>query len=200
MADVPPYNEKELLLRITNGDEGAFEIVYNFHQGKLYSAAIVLTRSEELAGELVQDVFLKLWLKRGELTQIQSLSNYLFIMLRNEVYDWFTRESRRRKMLKAGIVASQFPIDLSEDFLVKSDTTDLLEKGILRLPPQQQAVFRMVRQQGISREEVAGILKIDPNTVKTHLSRALKSLRAWYMAQNIFFWPVTLLLLSKGLH
>jgi RNA polymerase sigma-70 factor (family 1) len=196
LADAPTYNEKELLLRIANGDEGAFEMVYNYHQGKLYSAAIVLTRSEELASELVQDVFLKLWLKRGELTHIQSFRNYLFIMLRNEAYDWFTRESRRRKMLKAGIDASQFPIELSEDFLVKSDMTDLLEKGILRLPPQQQAVFRMVRQQGISREEVARILKIDPNTVKTHLSRALKSLRAWYIAQNIFFWPVTLLLLS----
>lgn len=199
MSPDPTYDENALLLRIAEGDEKAFEEIYNQFQGKLFSAATVLTRSPDLAKELVQDIFMKLWLKRKELGAIQSLSGYLFIMLRNEAYNWFSREDRRRKLLEKNLVAPDLPVSITEDHILSKETAEILEKGIRQLPAQQQQIFRMIRLQGMSRNEVAESMGIEANTVKTHLARAVKNLRAWIISQNIIFWIVTQFLFSYSL-
>ena len=72
------YNENEVLLLVSQGDEMAFRELFAHYQNKLYSVALRVTRSSTLSEEIVEDVFLKIWLKRNDLLEIQNFSAYLF--------------------------------------------------------------------------------------------------------------------------
>ncbi len=184
MAGENPYNEKELLLRISKGDEAAFTLIFRQYQGKLYSVALDITHSSETAEEIIQDVFLKIWLRKKELIEVESFSGYLFIVMRNLALDWLVKQARRQKIFDQISSEKATAQPSAEAFLNQKEFNDLLQKGMDQLPRQQQEVFRLMRQEGLSRQETAQTLNIDPNTVKTHMSRALKSLRAWYIAQG----------------
>ena len=73
--------DKTLLLRIAEGDEAAFTQVFNIFKNKIFTVAYKLTESQTLAEEIVQDVFLKIWLKRDKLAEVNDFSSYLFIKL-----------------------------------------------------------------------------------------------------------------------
>src|SRR5678810_238059 len=81
-----PNNEKELLALIAKGDEIAFSKLFLQFKDRIYSIAFKLTKSTIAAEEIVQEVFLKIWLKRANLTDIENFSAYLFIITRNDVY------------------------------------------------------------------------------------------------------------------
>jgi len=192
LAGENPYNEKELLLRISKGDEAAFTLIFRQYQGKLYSVALDITHSSETAEEIIQDVFLKIWLRKKELIEVESFSGYLFIVMRSYLFivmrnlalDWLVKQARRQKIFDQISSEKATAQPSAEAFLNQKEFNDLLQKGMDQLPRQQQEVFRLMRQEGLSRQETAQTLNIDPNTVKTHMSRALKSLRAWYIAQG----------------
>ncbi|HEX8376439.1 MAG TPA: sigma-70 family RNA polymerase sigma factor, partial [Pedobacter sp.] len=81
------YNESFLLQLTATGDENAFRKIYENYLNKLYSYAFRLTQKEELAEEVVQDVFLKIWVNRGELTEIQKFDSYLYTIVRNQCFN-----------------------------------------------------------------------------------------------------------------
>ncbi len=173
------HNERELLKSTAQGDESAFAKLFNHYRNRIYSIAFKLTRSHIIAEEIVQDVFLKIWLKRADLEAIQHFQAYLFVVARNDVY----------KVLK-GIARDYKLAILPEDdpALANSDTVDhlmekeynlLLQNAIDRLPNQQKQVYFLVKHHGFKREEVARQLKIQPETVKFHLAQAMKNIRAF---------------------
>ena len=186
------YEENQLLALIARGDERAFEILYNQYRPKLFSAALLLTRNPDQAAELIQDVFLKIWMKRDQLHLIQSMEAYLFVAMRNEAYNWFSREAKRRKLVDADIGVRDVPVSIADDYILSREMAALLETGIRLLPEKQQQVFRMIRIEGMNKNEVASTLGIEVNTVRTHLGRAIKSLRAWIISQNIISFFVAL--------
>jgi RNA polymerase sigma-70 factor (family 1) len=173
------YNEKDLLQRIAEGDETAFAALFNHYQRRLFSVAIDLTHSMEVAEELIQDVFLKVWLKRTQLPLLESFPSFIFIVMRNEAYDWLSTQNRRKKILKEmpsdNMILPELPLEL----LQKKELASIISKGLQRLPEQQREIFRKMRIEGLSRDEAAISLGINANTAKTHMSRAIKALRAW---------------------
>ena len=66
------YNEEELLAFIANGDELAFTRVFDYYRDRIYSIAFKITHSTTVAEEIVQDVFLKIWLRRDHLIEIEN--------------------------------------------------------------------------------------------------------------------------------
>src|SRR5438552_2957533 len=81
------YTEQELLVQLKMGDEVAFTQLFRDYSPTVYKAAHLFLKSNTLAEEVVQDVFLKLWLKRAEMDVIRRLDDYLFIMARNLIFD-----------------------------------------------------------------------------------------------------------------
>jgi len=85
----PPYSsEKELLRQIALGDEASFSLVFEQYQDKVYKAAWLYLKSEELAKEVVQDVFIKLWSKRTELGGVASFSSWFMTLAKNHIIDY----------------------------------------------------------------------------------------------------------------
>ncbi|MEO6290979.1 MAG: sigma-70 family RNA polymerase sigma factor [Ginsengibacter sp.] len=176
MSDLTLHNENQLLGLIATGDEIAFAQIFEYYRDRIYSVAFKLTKSNVIAEEIVQDVFLKIWKKRADLIEIQNFSAYLFVVTRNHVY----------KILKR--IASNYTTSLLTDEDIPAPTTDLiiekeyklvLQQAISRLPGQQKLVYYLVKDQGLKRTEVAEQLRIQPETVKFYLAEAMKNIRAF---------------------
>lgn len=182
MENAEEHTEKELLLQIAQGNEKAFEQLFNRYHSHTHLVAYKLTHSEVAAEELVQDVFLKIWLRRTELQTVNDFKSFLFIMTRNQSYTTLKRILRQRQVLRQAF-AEQTALDNSSDNLIlEKDFERFLETAIQRLPPQQQQVYRLSRERGLNRDEMAELLNLSPNTIKTHLSQALRSIRAFCIA------------------
>ena len=183
MLTDPLFNEKETLLRVAAGDEDAFTALFLHYQGRVNAIAFTLTRSETAAEELVQDIFLKIWLHRSDLPEVKYFQDYLFIITRNQAFTALKRLASQKKLHQDATADIEFSDQRTEQEVLERDFGKLLEQAIARLPSQQQRVFRLSREQGLNRDEIAEKLRLSPNTVKTHMSQALKNIRAFCIAR-----------------
>lgn len=171
------YNEKELLIQVASGDEVAFSKLFNHYRNKIYGSAYKLSRSAVVAEEIVQNVFLKIWLRKEKLTSIQNFNAYLFVVTRNEIYLALSRIARDA-MVKSLLSENHTESEIdNEKRLIYQEYQDILQKAIARLPIQQKKVYQLIKVEGLKREEAAQLLRIHPETIKTHLARAVKSVR-----------------------
>jgi RNA polymerase sigma-70 factor (family 1) len=170
------YDEAEILRSVAQGDQAAFARLLQKHANNLYAQALAYTKSTEAARDIVQDIFLKIWDSRTNLERIESFENYLFIMTRNRIISVM-----RKKLLEPVTDSLEELIEetgpSAEQRLSLKQAEELLEKGIVLLPPQRRAVFLLSRKEGLSYAEIGERLGISPSTVKGHMIQALNSLR-----------------------
>lgn len=174
---------EELLHHTSKGDEAAFSRLYRLYKNKVYTVALKLTESSFMAEEVVQDVFLKVWIRRETLASVRDFEDYLFIMTRNHVFTAWKRSERRQST--EGQWQMLFPESTNSaehDFTAK-EYQATLQKAIDLLPEQQKQVYLLSREQELKREEIARLLQISPETVKTHMSRAVRYIRAYCVSR-----------------
>ena len=170
-------NETDLLTLVAEGDEKAFGILYHHYRPKIYSYAFHLFRNTALADELVQEVFLKVWLRRDKLPHILKFESWVFIIARNQVFDTLkllAKETAARKQM-AHLLDPE--ANLVEDHVLTKENETRLQHALDHLSPQQKLIFTLSRNEGMKHEEIASQLNISRNTVKTHLVHALKTLK-----------------------
>jgi RNA polymerase sigma-70 factor (family 1) len=192
----PLYNETAILRQIATGSEAAFTALFSHYRGRVEAIAFTLTHSETLAEELLQDIFLRIWLKRADLATINDFQSYLFITTRNQAYSTLKREAARRKANQNAAATIDLSDPATDHKLLQNDFGRLLEQAITRLPPQQRQAYRLSREQGLSRDEIAATLGLSPNTVKSHISQALKNIRAFCIAR---LDPLSIIILTAWL-
>ena len=190
-----PYSEENLLALIAGGDESAFTRLFEVYRDRIYSIAFSITHSTTVAEEVVQDVFLKIWLRRDRLIEIQNFNAYLFVITRHDVYKALKRIAKNYKQIDLSHDA-QLPADNdSADLVVEKEYNSLLRKAVDRLPNQQKQVYQFIKEKGFKREEAADLLHISPETVKFHLAQAMKNIRTFcllyldmYIGFTICIW------------
>lgn len=176
------YNEKELLLLISGGDTSAFTLMFNQYKDKIYTIAYKLTGSAFLSEEVVQEIFMKLWINRKMLPGIEHFPAWFNTVIRNHLFSLIKRTAARanRETIFAKNIPSVYN-NADENILLK-ETEALIEKALYTLPPQQNKVYRLIKVSGMKKEEVASQLNLSTETVKSHLSKAIKNIRAYCMA------------------
>jgi RNA polymerase sigma-70 factor (family 1) len=177
MQEAPLHTERELLARIAAGDETAFRQVFHDYWPQIYGVSLMLTKSVHLAEDMTQEVFLKIWLKRENLPEIKSFRDYLFIVARNHIFDELRRRSREEPFAEAVLAHFSDERPTPEQELLYKESTRIIQDTIEQLPPQQLAVYRMTREQGMSHEQIATALGISKNTVRNHVAQALGTIR-----------------------
>ncbi len=176
MADCPPYDEKALLGMIADGDERAFRQLFDLYNERFYAIALKMTRSDKVAEDIVQDVFMNLWIKRESLANVVNPSSYFFTAVYRKIYHYYRSEALNRKFLHSVSPVENFAC-ATEERVLAHESEALISKAISQLPPQQKLVFKLSKQQGFSRADVAHQLNITPNTVRNHLADAIKFIR-----------------------
>ena len=185
-------NETDLLALVANGDEKAFATLFHHYRPKIYSYAFHLFRNIGLADELVQEVFLKVWLNRNKLPHILKFESWIFIITRNQVFDTLKQMAREAAARKQMAHFLDPEADLVEDHVLTKENEARLQNALNHLSPQQKLIFTLSRQEGMKHEEIATRLNISRNTVKTHLVHALKTLK-----DLLYFSDSALLLIAS---
>lgn len=188
--------EKALLALVAQGSDAAFRVLYDTYRKKIYSYAVQLTRSGDEADEIVQEVFLKCWLKKEELNRIDNCNAWLHTIARHLFVDRLRRIAREEEGLEQLRLFSAEQTTSIDHFILDKENEILLRQSIERLSLQQRAVFELSRRQGLDRGEIALQLGISENTVRVHLTRALASMRD-FLSRHTDLSVVLLLLWSR---
>ncbi|HKG06933.1 MAG TPA: RNA polymerase sigma-70 factor [Pedobacter sp.] len=177
MTATPLHTEPELLAKVAMGDERAFRTIYEKYHRRIYTYALQILHSDVQAEEVTQEIFLKLWTQSATLHTIDNLEGWLKTMTRNRCLNLFRRivlEAKHDHDLSKNYKESH---NETEESILLNDTRNLLNAAIELLPAQQKEVYQLCHVEGLKYEEAAERLNISPNTVKTHMKRALASVR-----------------------
>lgn len=184
------YRIEILLKQLGKGDEYAFRSIFDHYKTSFYSAAFKMTRSAHLAEEIVQEVFVAIWVKRQLIAGANRPENYIFTILHNCIYTQFRRIARERQLKSQLKKEQEEGEDIIESLLLEKENKAILENVISQMPPQQRLVYKLAKQEGWSREEIAQGLNISPHTVRNHLAAAVEFLRSYFKkgGASVMIW------------
>lgn len=173
-----PYHQADLApiqLKISNGEESAFSYLLGIFSKRLINFAETIIHNKATAEEIVEDIFIKIWLQRATLPNIKNLEVYLYVAVKNAALNEISKKS---------LELSQQPIDLFEngfvnietpvDTLINLETLGIIKDIVDSLPPRCRLIFKLVREDGLSYKAVAEILNISINTIDNQMATAVK--------------------------
>ena len=170
-----------LFLLIKKRDKEAFTIIYNKYHKYLYVLAERYLKNSEMAEDIVQQVFVKLWETLKNIDIQVNLKNYLYTMTKNHILNTI-RDNK--ELISLSYENAQIELkDETADFLKmleESQLISLLHEGIDLLPPQKRDICYKKINENKSNQEIADELGITVNTVKSHYQESIKMLRIYF--------------------
>ena len=170
-------SEKELVIRLTEGDKSAFCKLYSLYRAQLTFFAFKFLKSSTYTEDIVQDTFLHVWLGRKFIRTDQPFSAYLYTIAKNRILNQL-RSMEHQQILEEHLLKNA--IDYTEDAqdsIRSQDLKDIIQKAFETLSPRQQEVFRLSREGQLSYKEIAEKLGISVNTVHEHITVCLSTIR-----------------------
>ncbi|MHA7110834.1 RNA polymerase sigma-70 factor [Sunxiuqinia elliptica] len=191
-------DENTLFNQLKQGDEKAFELLFNTYYSSLCLFAHHYLNDQEKAEEIVQELFVNLWSKRKKLNIDNSVKNYLFRSVRNQCLNQI--QHRKIKDKHAQFVKENFSQEVHEsDYFLEVGLSEKIEASIESLPEKRKQIFKLSREQGLKYKEIAQQLGVSVKTVETQMGLALKQLREKLKDYKDYF-IIGLHLLKKKLH
>ena len=178
------------------GDEEAFRQIVRFYHKKLLPVTISLVRSESEARDIMQEVFLKLWLNRSELPEVENPGGWLRVVVAHTTSNHIRSQLRYELRIKKMIDSSSDETDNILEQLDASFAQSLINEAIIRLPAKRKQVFLLSRREGLSRQEIARKLDISENTVRNQLSEATAFIQDYLRQKGALIIPAILILLT----
>ena len=178
---MPNREDERLVALIQSGDEAAFETVFRLFAASLCSFAAHLVGSRDVASDLVQDVFLRVWRNHAQLHIRDGLQAYLYRAVRNRALDVLAHAQIEDRWLARSTERSPDEQILSprvEHEIDARDLTHALEDALQRLPDRQRQIFVLRWKEEMGYAEIGDLLRISPRTVEVHMHRAIQTLRA----------------------
>ncbi|PSL47963.1 RNA polymerase sigma-70 factor (ECF subfamily) [Chitinophaga niastensis] len=177
MKVLPMVTDMELIAGIQADCEESYEALYNKYASQLYVFTAHKLHSREIAEELVQDVFIKLWEKRAQLDIQTSVTGYLFKMMRNEILQYF-RSFKDNEVFIEEMAGFDLNTKSRTDDSIHFKEMEISLKAIINALPQKcREIFIMSRDQELTVKQIAGKLDLSDQTVKNHITKALATLR-----------------------
>ena len=175
------YSQDEaqaLVKALKEGNQLAFSIVYKTYAAQTFSLAFKYLLNKELAEDAVQNLFLKLWLKKEEIDETKPINRYLFTMLKNDLLNTL-RDSKKNIYLLEDCLSMVLELeDNSQNENLKQEQMNIIQQALGQLSPQRRKVFEMKVSGKYSNQEIADKLNLSINTIKFQYSQSLKQIRA----------------------
>lgn len=170
------HKESEILQNVSTGSTEAFRRLYYLWEPALSSYLFQITKSKELTSEIVQDVFLKIWMTRETLHEIKNFKAYLFVISKNQAINALKKSILELEKFK--IFAENPHLYEDEVDEKKEYQYSLIDEAIDQLPARQKEVFLMHRYDRMTYQEIADRLGIGKESVKSHLSIGIKAVKS----------------------
>jgi len=194
--DISPRDERELLLLLKQGNEQVFEKIYNLYSPRIFGNIYKMVKSKPAAEEILQDVFIKIWSNRASIDLDKSFRSYLFRIAENKVYDFFRKAVRDKKIQVELFATATEEYEHIEEMIYTKENALLLQKAIDSLSPQRQQIFRLIKLDNKSYNEVSSQLGISVSTISDHIVKANKAIREFIFTHNGMTIIIFCLLLS----
>jgi RNA polymerase sigma-70 factor (ECF subfamily) len=181
--EMSPDAEHAVIRRARAGDEDAFRMLMDRHRARAFGIALRITRSREDAEDVVQQAFVRAWHALAQFRAESAFGTWLHQIVARRALDRVSQMNMRREREDDVDLASlplMIPAESRDVLLIRR-----LEQLMQRLTAPQRAVVTLFYWEDTPVEEIAGVLGMPENTVKTHLSRARAALReAWLSAER----------------
>lgn len=171
--------EANVIYRIVNGDELAFDAFMDYYSGALYRYAYGIVGSKESAEEVVSDVFFEVWKKRKTLLEIESMPAWLRTVTYRKAISCLRHEGIEPESVPLDAVENftVAPLESPEGTLIAREEVEELNAAIESLPPKCRHVFFLAKIECVPYKEISTLLGISLATVNYHVGFAMDALK-----------------------
>ena len=178
------FHIETLIKEIKQDNEKAFEQLYGLFHDKLLFYSLRFLKSHHLAEEAVQETFVKLWYSRKNLDEYQNCQGLIFTICRNIILNFIQRAKHEKKICQEIIHASTQSYEQIECWLNQKHINEFIHQAIAQLPAQRQLIFKLVKFEKMSYEEVAAKLNISKGTISDHVVKANKFISRYILSHG----------------
>jgi len=172
--------ESDLIQAIANGDEKAFKTLYTLHFQKLHKFLLKVTQNkEDAASDILQESFLRVWLNRDRLMEIENFQAWIYKVVSTEALTLIRKElhiKTKADRLRSNIENENSAVCV-QNSVEFTEIRSIIKAAVQRLPQQRQTIYLLSREEGLSPNQIAIKLNISINTVYNTLTTALKLIR-----------------------
>lgn len=189
------YTDQQHLSLIAEGNEEAFASFFHQYIGILKPFVFSFTKSDAVADELVQDIFIRVWLSRSKLPEITAPKAWLFKVASNECFRYLRKQVVENKTSSQLAAEYNDATDPTNDYISVQEIKKLVAEAVNNLSPQRRRIYQLSREKGLKIEEIATELQLSPNTVKNVLVTTAK-LVSEHLEKAGYYLPLALFLLK----
>ncbi|MBE6215244.1 MAG: RNA polymerase sigma-70 factor [Bacteroidales bacterium] len=173
-------DERQLIALLREGDSLSFEILFQKYYVRFYNFCRNLIKDSHAAEDIVQNVFMKVWVNRKNLHPDQSIHNYIYVLTKHEVLNHI-RDRRVCLQVEQLIMSDQPSASITDEMFSFRELDERVRRFIASMPGQRRKVFLLSRYRGMSNKAIADLLGLSVKTVDRHINLALTSLRKEFM-------------------
>lgn len=166
-----------MLAGLSNDDKSSLETLFNHFYPRLYHFSRSFLKIDDGIDDILQEVFLKIWMNRRKITKPETFNAYIFTITRNlllnEIRNRLNSQKAREKLLEKS-VAEEFLLSKQIEY---QELESMVSQIVAGLPDRQREVFTLSRSEGLSHREIAHKLQIAEKTVEYHISQVIHQLR-----------------------
>ncbi|GGG26055.1 RNA polymerase sigma-70 factor [Pontibacter amylolyticus] len=189
------YTDDMLLVLIQGSDEDAFTELFQRYWKQLYATALKRMAKEEEAKDLVQELFVKLWMRRSTIPEDAKAAEYLYTALRYRIINYFQADQVRLKYANTRLAEQDyFTSSTAESSIALEELESVIEQAMADMPARMQEIFMLSYKNGYTPKEIALQLSLSVQTVKNYLTHARTLLKGRLMGQNPELYAQLLLL------
>ncbi|WP_163718574.1 RNA polymerase sigma factor [Mangrovibacterium lignilyticum] len=173
-------DESKLLSNLKLGDHTAFEMLFDQYADRLYQFSLKYLKSKEIAEDVVQEVFMKVWRNREIMRIHSSLQAYLFQITLNAIRKYFNEQAKTNDCKHELLVELSENATTVEEFADYQNLLDKLKFFIDNMPEKRKAAFVKKKIEGKSLKEISEEMKITTKAVEYHITEAMKYLKSQF--------------------
>lgn len=192
-------SDEQLLKNLIMKSEFAFKVIYDRHKSALYGYCRSIIKSDAYAEEIVQEVFVKLWIKSANIKADMPLRPYLYAMVRNHCFNFLKKAAKTKSLHQEVFYNRSSSEDSLTNAMLEAEYDAIRRGAIDALPPKRKAIFLMSRKRNMSYSEIGQELNISISTVKTQMSLALTTIREYLRVNTDLRFSMVLLLAIEHL-
>lgn len=172
--------DSRLIELLREGDPLSFEILFQKYYVRFYNFVFNLTKNSQAAEDIIQNVFMKIWINRASLRPDQSIHNYIYVLSKREMLNHI-RDRKAYVQVERLVMTEQPSEEVTDQSMALKELDERIRRFIADMPEQRRKVFLLSRYRGLTNKEIAEMMGLSVRTVDRHINLALTSLKKEFM-------------------
>lgn len=175
--------QRDLLIRLKKGDKSAFNEIYKVFSKPLYLKVLRMVKDKDVADELIQELFIKLWDNHDKIDEQRSFQSYLYVIAQNLVYNHFRKLESDQRLLRSVLAGELLDnrAPNADEQLTQKEVSGLVKNAIDQLSPQRKQAFMLCKIEGKSYREASEIMGVSVATINSHITQSLQTIKAYIL-------------------